>query len=380
MMASWTWLTNPPAPYRGAFVVRVLLKAALLFVLANVLFALADPLPLLGRLSVYHTFVPPRVRLPYGENPQESYNLSLTSLDAMLASHAVSAPKPSNEFRVLLLGDSSTWGFLLRPENTVAAYLNADELRAPDGRRVRVYNLGYPEMSLMKDLLLLDAAMRFQPDLIVWVFTMESFARDNQLEPLVVRDNPARARELIETYEIVLDTSDLPDATLWERTLIGRRRELADWLRLQLYGFTWAATGIDQQYPASFELRASDFEDDATWHTFDSPQTLTRDALAFDVLAAGVERAGDVPVILVNEPMFISGGRNSDVRYNFFYPRWAYDQYRTLLSELAAERGWRLIDLWDQIAPDEFTDSPVHLTPDGSRQLADRIALSIVGE
>ncbi|MCZ7670394.1 MAG: hypothetical protein M5U34_26160 [Chloroflexi bacterium] len=45
--------------------------------------------------------------------------------------------------------------------------------------------------------------------------------------------------------------------------------------------------------------------------------------------------AGDVPVLLINEPMFISSGRNSDLRYNAFYPRWAYDQYREMLGETA---------------------------------------------
>jgi hypothetical protein len=51
------------------------------------------------------------------------------------------------------------------------------------------------------------------------------------------------------------------------------------------------------------------------------------------VLAATLERAGDVPVLLINEPMFISSGQNSDLRYNSFYPRWAYDQYRAMLAE-----------------------------------------------
>ncbi len=64
------------------------------------------------------------------------------------------------------------------------------------------------------------------------------------------------------------------------------------------------------------ELRRSDFEADVSWQSFPEPVTLTTDDLAFDVLAAGLTRAGDVPVLLINEPMFISQGQNSDLRYN----------------------------------------------------------------
>jgi hypothetical protein len=85
---------------------------------------------------------------------------------------------------VLLIGDSSTWGFLLPPGQTLAAHLNAAGLRHPDGRKVRVYNLGYPVMSLAKDLLILSrAANRYEPDLIVWPLTLESFPYDKQLFP-----------------------------------------------------------------------------------------------------------------------------------------------------------------------------------------------------
>lgn len=372
-MSQWTWLNRES--YTRGFAVRVLLKALVLFVLANLIFALVDPMP--DRISVYGWLVPPRQRLPYGENAELSYNLSLSSLDAMFAAHALSAPKAPDEFRVLVLGDSSTWGFLLRPDETAAAQLDKGGYTAADGRRVRVYNLGYPEMSLTKDLLLLDYAMRYQPDLIVWIFTLESFARETQLAPFIVQQNPSAIRRLAETYALSFDTPLPPEPALLERTIIGRRRDLADWLRFQMYGFAWASTGIDQYYPDTYTLRTSDFEADTTWHHFTEPTAFTTAELAFDVLAAGIARAGDVPVLLVNEPMFISSGQNSDLRYNFFYPRWVYDRYRTLLATTADMQGWVLLDLWNGIAPDEFTDSPVHLTPAGARQLADLLADSI---
>jgi hypothetical protein len=85
-----------------------------------------------------------------------------------------------------------------------------------------------------------------------------------------------------------------------------------------------------------------------------------------------------VPVLLVNEPMFIGSGANSDIRYNFFYPRWAYEDYRQLLSNLALEKSWHYLDLWDTVPASEFTNSAIHLTPKGTTQLAGGIAQAII--
>jgi hypothetical protein len=88
----------------------------------------------------------------------------------------------------------------------------------------------------------------------------------------------------------------------------------------------WAATGIDQVYPENYERAQTDLEANDDFHGLTSLQ----DTLAFDVLDAGMSIAPNM--VLVNEPMLISDGHNSDIRYNFFYPRWAYDEYRCLQS------------------------------------------------
>jgi len=345
----------------------------------NGLFAVLRPLPILASFSLYNSLYPGRPRLPYGENPQDSYNLSLYSLPAMFASHQISQPKTADEFRVILLGDSGIWGWFLENEDTLAAQLNEMGLVTEDGRRVTIYNLGYPIMSLSKDLLLLDAAMQYDPDLILWPVTLESFVPQKQLEHPILQNNPEPMRRLIETYNLAQDPHDprFVDPTLWQSTLIGQRRSVADWLRLQQVGVVWSATGIDQAIPNDIPRRKSDFEADESWQAYETAVPLTPADLTFDILAAGIERAGDTPVLLLNEPIFVSDGRNSHIRYNAWYPRWAYDQYRTLLNEEAAVHNWPLIDLWDAIPPHEFTDSPVHLTPTGSRLLAERLAAVI---
>jgi len=374
-MAGWDWLTKPENDITWGFVFRVVIKAVGLFVLFNLIFAALQPMPLINQLTVYNWLVPGRERLPFGEDDR-AYNLSLNSVEGMFASHQITQRKAEDEYRVLLIGDSGTWGILLRPDETLAGQLNAANLSTGDGRAIVAYNIGHPIMSLTKDLMLLEEAMRHEPDMVVWLTTLESFPRERQLIAPIVENNAERVRGLISAYNLDLnpDAESFVELSFLDQTIVGQRRELADWLRLQLFGFMWGTTGIDQYYPDDFPLRTSDFEEDESWQSFAEEAQLTPDDLAFDVVRAGHEMVGDVPLLLVNEPVFISDGENSDLRYNLWYPRWAYDQYRQLYAEQVTENDWLYLDVWDSIAPEEFTDSPVHLTPAGSSQLAERIA------
>lgn len=369
-----------PPPNAARVAARVLIKAALLFAGLNLAFALADPLPALGRLSLYNGLLPGRSRLPYGANPPRDYNLSPLTLEALLASHEIDGAAPAaDELRVLLIGDSSVWGFLQPADQTVAAALNRLELRAADGRRVRAFNLGYPIMSLAKDLLLLERGLVYQPDVVVWLVTLESFPLDKQLFPPLLQHNADAVRALIARHDLSLDPDDarLIDRSWSERTLLGRRRDLADLLRLQLYGVLWAATGIDQALPDSYTPRMEDLPPDPTFQGFGPGEMQPRD-LAFEMLDAGVRQAGPVPVLIVNEPMFVSRGANSDLRYNFFYPRWAYDQYREWLAARCAARGYRCLDLWEALPAERFTDSAVHYDAQGARQLAGLLGQAVL--
>lgn len=350
---------------------RVAVKAALLFIALNLLFTALNPLPAIGRASLYNWLLPGRLRLPYGDDPQRSYNLNLYSLEAMFASHVVAgAPKPAEEFRVLVIGDSSLWGFLLENQDTLTAALNAAGLHRADGRRAVFYNLGHPTISLTKDLMILAEAMQYAPDLIIWPVTLEAFPWDKQLASPLAQNNPERISALISTYQLPLTAAQSRVSNL-DFFFFSQRRNLADILRLQLYGFAWAATGIDVYIPESYELRATDLEASQEYAGL-GPQ-LESSELAFEVLAAGLRRAGDVPVLVVNEPIYVSDGANSDIRYNSFYPRWAYDEYRALLAAKAAEHGWHYVDLWQAAANSEFTNTPIHLTPQGTLQLANEL-------
>jgi hypothetical protein len=304
----------------------------------------------------------------------------LFNLDAMILSHEIaSAKKGSNEYRVIFIGDSSTWGTLLKNDETLTGYINAAKLKTKDGRTVRAFNLGYPSMSLTKDLMILSLVKKYQPDLIVWLFTLESFPRTQQIVSPLVANNPTATRSLIAGHQLKLDpnSAQFSAPTQWDKTLIGQRRALADIVRLQMYGVMWSATGIDQYYPEKYQLRANDLQSDLEFYGLKPPK-LNEDDLALEVLKAGVAAVDGVPVIFVNEPMFISSGKNSDIRYNFFFPKWAYDAYRVIIKDRMKIENWRYMDLWDVIAPSEFTNSAVHVTPKASQVIAEKVGETIL--
>ncbi len=242
---------------------------------------------------------------------------------------------------------------------------------------MRVYNLGYPYISLAQELLILDHALQYQPDMVIWLTTLESLPKEKQLGSPLVANNPDRIREIIAKYKLNLDPDApaLSQASSWDQTFVSKRRDVADLLRLQINGLLWAATGIDQYYPKNYEHAQIDLDADQKFHDLTQGVNL-REVLSFDILDAGMS-AASVPTVLVNEPILISNGRNSDIRYNFFYPRWAYDEYRNLLAERAQQNHWNYLDTWDIVPMQEFTNSGVHMTPYGESLLTAKVAQEI---
>ncbi len=361
-------------PQNPRFWLRVLIKGVLLFIAINITFAISEID--YGKFSLYNHLFAGRTRLPYSDQPSESYNITITNLDAMFASHLLAgSPKSADEYRVLLIGDSGTWGYLLRPDQTLAAYLNQQNLRTPQNKKIVFYNLGYPVMSLFKDVLILERGLDYQPDLVLWLVTLESFPSDKQLFSPLLEKNPTQVLRLIHLlnlYEVIPPPRE-STTSLWQRSIIGQRKSLADWVRFQLYGFLWTATQIDQAIPDHIPEKQADLSADLNFHD-QQPPHLAMERLAFAVIEAAVQLAAPIPIILINEPMFISSGQNSDIRYNFYYPRWAYDEYRDALAKFCRQKELTCWDIWNLISPDEFTNTAIHMTPLGTQQTAAWIA------
>jgi hypothetical protein len=379
-MPEQTFPSPPENPSTGRFLRNVILKALALLIIISLGFAWVEPLQALGGISLYNRIFPGRLRLPFGEDFEKSYNISILQLNAMFASHEINAgDKPENEFRVLILGDSSVWGFLLNPDQTLSATLNDRNYRTSHDHPLRFYNLGYPTMSVTKDLLLLDCAQRYKPDLVLWFVTLESLPVQKQLESPLVQYNLVPARDLISEFRLGIDLNDqrFIDRTFWDRTLPGQRRTLADLIRLQLLGVMWAGTGIDHDVPLTYEPPQEELSHDDTFQDF-QPGQLSSGDLSFDILEAGVRLAGAVPVVIINQPILIATGPNSDVRYNAYYPRWAYDAYREMMAMEASKQDWTYLDLWDAVPAQKFTDNAIHTSPEGVELVVDQMSETIL--
>lgn len=354
---------------------NVILKALVLFLVLNAILIALPTASSAHQPSLYNSLVPGRERFPFGETPQQAYNFSLYDLEAMFASHEVSAPvRGDTTVRVFVLGDSSAWGTLLTNEETLTGQLNALNLQCGQ-KQMQFFNLGYPTISVSKDLMLLQRALQEQPDAILWLTTLEAFPLDKQLASPLAANNLKQIETLVNQFNLPL-VLPAENNSLWQRTLWGRRRAIADWIRLQLYAIPYAATGIDQIYP-HFTPAAWDLEADESFYQFNPPE-MERNQLLYQALPAASDMLGQLPLLVVNEPIMISAGENSDVRYNYFYPRWAYDQYRQDLAQAAAQHNIALVDAWDWVDAHQFTNSAIHLTPAGELVFAQRLVGNVM--
>lgn len=351
---------------------RIVGKALLLFTLVNFIYAWAEPAP--SRFSAYNLIFPGRVRLPFGES-LDPYIVMIDNVDAMLATHAISKPKTATEFRVVLIGDSSVWGETLSPQDSISEQWNGLNNHCGD-RVIKVYNLGYPHPSVIKDLLILEEAVEHDPDLIVWFTTLNTLIPRRISTFLAAnRDDVLRLLDEYDMSFIEKDALIKIEPTFYDRTLMGQRSYLNRWVKLQLLGFVWSATETDinmGDVAENFETNSPDVENDLLYRRLEPIPDLKKQML-LDALAAGHEIAGSVPILIVNEPMFIASGENKDIRYNEGYPRWAYDQYREAMLEESLRAQWNYLDLWNRIPPEYFSDTPLHLSAEGERLLIEQI-------
>ena len=347
-------------------IIRVIIKSISLFVLLNFLFILLKDIPY-SSISLYNSVFPGRERLPFGETPSESFNLTMFSLDAMLSSHKISADKKTeDDYRIIIIGDSSIWGFLQKPENTLAGLLDKNIDFQCDGKNVEVFNLGYPSLSVLKDLVILDKVKSYHPDLVIWFITLESLVSEEQLKTPLIKNNSLILNKVINNYQLAYPKANID---LLDYTIIGQKRNLADNIRLQLYGALWAGSGIDQAFPEEYTPAQSDFEPDYSYKNFENNK-IQRDDLATNVILKTVSGFPELDFILINEPILISSGKNSDIRYNFYYPRWAYDDYRNIVKSVFEQSAIKYYDFWDLVPESEFTNSAIHLSTIGEEILA----------
>ena len=132
----------------------------------------------------------------------------------------------------------------------------------------------------------------------------------------------------------------------------------------------WAATGIDQDLNSPYTPARRDFEPDETFHG--KGQRNLEGELSMDVLEMAIKKIS-IPVIWINEPILISQGENSEIRYNYYYPRWAYDQYREIIKNASDKLKTPFYDFYRLVPEHMFTNSAIHLNREGESLLVKEI-------
>ncbi len=362
---------------------RLLLKTIILFIAINLIFAVIYP-PV-GKITLYNYVVPGRLRFPYEQEPSYyfvGYNAPIyEDFDAMFGAHIISERKREDEFRLVLLGDSATWGISVQAREMLSEQINRLNIRTCDGRTVRAYNLGYPMPFLMRDLFILDKAMEYQPDMVFWLITLSTL-ESKSAETYFILPHAERYLRLAAAYDLHLPDLRQPvqKPSFLDKTMIAQRKRLKNIAFIQALGLLWASTGIDNheglQPPTT--TPGPDVGNDIHYgNLLPGESSRLFDSLLLDVLSAGYRVAGNVPVVLVNEPMFVAEGKNHLLRYNDSYPRWIYDDYRQFMLEWTETHEHVFLDYWNALPPNDFADRNFHRNPIGEEKFAEQLASEI---
>jgi hypothetical protein len=222
--------------------------------------------------------------------------------------------------------------------------------------------------------MILDKALAYQPDEIVWLITWYTLMPKTRVDHWLVAQNPDEFLKLARRFDFV--PKDYSPPSLLDR-IYTRNSTMFRWLRYQLYPVIEAASG-QEQFIGPPEQAPVELSSGVVFEGL-RPPTLRGSQVSLDQVSDFYALAGSLPVLLVNEPIqILDGVPNSDVRYDRYYPRWVYDQYRDYVRSAVDEHGWQYLDLWDAFPARYFADTPLHLTPEGQRLLAERLAPEII--
>lgn len=141
-----------------------------------------------------------RILVPEGP-PGTSYGKEVHRNSLHLRDHEFAVPKPAGVQRVLVLGDSFTWGVGLDLEQTIPKRLQA--LLAEQGESVEVINAAHPGDNTIEELLTLEEiGPKYEPDLVLVVYNLNDIEYRPELAPKIDGEEPAPAEAATPVVEI----------------------------------------------------------------------------------------------------------------------------------------------------------------------------------
>lgn len=359
---------------------RVLLKALIVALAINfgLLAAGIKPVRALVQLNTYDLIGQGRARLAY---PSDFQNGQLP-VEALIAAHEISQPTQPGTSRAVLLGESGIAGWGLHDEETLSAQISTLNIDYQTSA-LRAYNLAYPQPGALRDLLIMDAVLAEDVDLIIWFVNPTAVYQDRDLagaNRVFYGLNENRLRRLVEQYPDLRPWFDeigqglLPESQAWEQYAALRDTELLPvWFNSLFY--PWLEPDL-----AAFSRRVAQesVAEEAQFQDAD-PGFAEMPGPAWQALRVGcrMSETSGARLMLVNGPMLIVDEAVSARNYNSLYERALVDRYRAVMAEFTTQHDIWYLDLWDAIPAESFTDTPQHADAEGWAQLAQRLESAI---
>jgi hypothetical protein len=326
------------------YVLRLGIKVGLLLVVFALVYEGVQPLP-----TLTNGITPALAK--YERLPSVDYT------NYMLVNHRIALPKADNEFRVVVLGDSGTYGRGLSDSETLTSQLNQMQLTTEDNRRIRFYNLAMPGPSFIGDYLRLEQSRQYAPDMVLWPATMHTFRLYFWPALVHVHSIDAINSALGQcTQQMPQLVNNMGDNPAYE-TFFDQRHHLQN---LLISVIEDSGQRLIVPTPiTSIDTRINN----SPVHVI---QTLSIQEEAYPVFADCLDHI-DLPVLLVNEPIHSYSEDQSEEYYNSYYLRADYARHRELLAESAENADWAYADLYDAVPNAEFSNTAFHYAPDGIR-------------
>jgi hypothetical protein len=369
------------APLTPKLFLRAFAKAVIGLVCLNIICLLLnfDPAVALIKLNVSCALKDGESRLLYSKGVNDNLADIVIPIDAALATHKISChPKTQDEYRVIFIGDSQT---------TSAVYseiINADNLHVA-GKKVVAYNLGWPGTDIVQDVLILDAAMQYQPDLVVLSVTAASFN-----DVAYPNDNPVgwfrtinkrRLAALSRKFDLQdwFEASMQPEAWYEQWVAIDNSEWIMNpiipaWINRFSYLSNFTKVDYLAEYHRTDYYINKPIPPTAIYHSDDPgfmgmPNTIWK----FLNVAQQLSDQHQAKLMLINEPTFNNPSVDNNDKYSNFYEKKLYDRYRVALKKFADKYHFWYFDWWDIVPPDAFTDSPLHMIPEASKSVTEKI-------
>jgi len=314
---------------------RIVLKSLVLFIGFNLLLTSFPNLS----YFMFKPFLPKLRKFPidivyYDSQARHGFGVqNVFDVNVLFNTHIISQEKKRGyQYRIIFIGDSTI------RDSRIYPILNQQGCA---GKNLQAYDLGYYSTSATKDLMILQEAMKYSPDLVVWSLTSDTLSNEPKVFALA---NSADLVSLINTYDLSV-TADQSYTSV--ASLFHGADEILLQTRLVInYEVLFPAFGNTQKV---IQIGLHDVRTDNT----EEGTNVGNGANLYSALAAAQSMVGSTPLIVINEPRPSSVVTQPD-----------YLEYRQKMLNLARGKRWSFLDLWNLVPDQDFLDT-IHRTAGG---------------